>query len=68
MGVMPNTCSLADERSYNMLGPIEIIFLLAAWALPIAVLVWFVRAVNSIRESLRRIELRLESIDRGQLL
>jgi hypothetical protein len=45
-----------------MLGPIEILFLLAAWALPIAVLVWFVRSVTSIRDILRRIERRLDSI------
>jgi hypothetical protein len=49
-----------------MLGPIEILFLLVAWALPIAVLVWFVRSVTSIRDTLRRIERRLDSMDSRQ--
>lgn len=48
-----------------MPGLIEILFILVAWALPIAVLVWFARSVNSIRDALRRIERRLDALDRG---
>lgn len=49
------------------LGPLEAMFVLAItllmWALPIAVLVWFIRSMKGLRDAVRRIEQRLERLD-----
>jgi uncharacterized integral membrane protein len=49
--------------SFNV-GGLEIIIILLlallAWGLPIAALVWFVRSFNELRDTVRRIEERLE--------
>ena len=48
-------------------GPIEVLFILAAWVLPLVVLVWFIRAVASMRDSLQRIADQIEKLNRGNL-
>lgn len=48
-----------------MLGPLEMFLILVVWAVPIALLIWFVLAVRDIRDSLRRIERSLERSEPG---
>lgn len=48
------------------LGVFEFLLVMIVWAIPILVLVWFVRAVNDIRTSLRDIAGRLEGIERTE--
>lgn len=44
-------------------GPIEILFVLALWALPVEVVIWFIRTIIAMRDSLRSIDHRLERIE-----
>ena len=40
-------------------GPVELLFILLVWALPVVLLVWFVRTIMDIRDTLRSIDARL---------
>jgi hypothetical protein len=46
-----------------MPGTLVIFIALLAWALPIAILVWFVLTVREIRDRLRSIDRRLVELD-----
>lgn len=46
-------------------GPIEVLFVLAAWALPLVLVVWFIRAIASMRDSLQRIADHVERLGRA---
>jgi hypothetical protein len=46
------------------IGFIELLFVLLAWGVPIAVLVWFVRTLTSMSVSLREIADRLSDLER----
>ena len=47
-------------------GAIELLFVLVVWALPLALVVWFVLAIRDIRESLRNIERHMQESGRFQ--
>jgi hypothetical protein len=54
------------NQEVTMIGPAEVILVLLIWAIPIAILVWFVLAVREIRDSLRSIDRKLEDGLRGR--
>jgi hypothetical protein len=47
-------------------GPIEVLVVLFVWALPIILLIWFIRTIIEIRDVLRRIDTRLERLETGR--
>ena len=47
-------------------GPVELLFILMVWALPIVLLVWFVRTIMDIRDMLRSIDARLARFEAGR--
>lgn len=51
--------------NFGTLGGIELFFMLVVWALPLALLVWFIRTVARIASSLRDIADRLGSLERA---
>ena len=51
--------------NFGSLGLFELLFVLLVWALPLAVMVWFIRTLSSIASSLRDVADRLGSLERA---
>lgn len=51
--------------NFGSVGLFELLFVLLVWALPLAVMVWFIRTLSSIASSLRDLADRLVSLERA---
>jgi hypothetical protein len=49
--------------NFGSVGVTELVFVLLAWALPLALMVWFIRTLSSMARSLRDIADRLVSLE-----
>lgn len=51
--------------NFGNVGVMEMLFVLVVWAIPLTVLVWFVRTLTAMAASLREIADRLASLERS---
>jgi hypothetical protein len=51
--------------NFGNVGSLEVVFVLMVWALPLALLVWFIRTLAAMAASLRDIADRLGSLGRA---
>ena len=49
--------------NFGNVGFIEVLFVLIVWALPVALVVWFIVAISRISRSVRDISIRLASLE-----
>ena len=49
--------------NFGSIGVAELLFVLLAWAVPLALMVWFIRTLSSMARSLRDIADRLGSLE-----
>lgn len=50
--------------NFGNIGVMEMLFVLVIWAMPLALLVWFVRTFAAMARSLREVADRLASLER----
>jgi hypothetical protein len=50
--------------NFGNIGFMEMLFVLLIWAMPLALLVWFVRTLAAMARSLREVADRLASLER----
>ncbi len=51
--------------NFGNIGVSELVFILLAWALPFALMVWFIRTLSSMARSLRDIADQLVGLERA---
>lgn len=51
--------------NFGNVGPLELVFIVMAWGVPIALLVWFVITLAAISKSLHHIAARMASLERA---